>query len=142
VSYRGARAIKLKLTGEPVDADRIRAVREARADVVLRVDANQGFTRTSLEALMPVMEEAEIELIEQPFPVGQEEILDGFRSPIPIAADETVQSLIDMAPAFLLGQLCDIVELDGPLTLKLDRPVRVRHVDGLIECPQEIWGAP
>jgi L-Ala-D/L-Glu epimerase / N-acetyl-D-glutamate racemase len=191
VSYRGARAIKLKLTGEPADGDRVRAVREARADVVLRVDANQGFTRASLETLMPVMEKAQVELVEQPFPVGQEALLDGFQWPIPIAADESVQCLADMgklagrfqviniklekcggltealamvhrarslglgimvgnmlgtslamAPGFLLGQSCDIVELDGPLTLKADRPVRVRYVEGLIECPPEIWGAP
>jgi len=31
-----------------------------------------------------------VALIEQPFPIGQEALLDGFRSPIPIAADESV----------------------------------------------------
>jgi L-alanine-DL-glutamate epimerase-like enolase superfamily enzyme len=37
-SYRDARAIKLKLTGEPVDADRVRAVREVRPEVWLGID--------------------------------------------------------------------------------------------------------
>lgn len=166
--YTSARAIKLKLTGEPIDADRVRAVREARADVWLGVDANQGFTQAALERLLPVLTETEVELVEQPFPVGQEALLDGFQSPIPIAADESVQNLLDMpslvgrfdvvnikldkcgglteglamarrahelgldtmvgnmigtslamAPAFLIGQLCKVVDLDGPIFLQI-----------------------
>jgi L-Ala-D/L-Glu epimerase len=41
-SYPGARAIKLKLTGEAIDADRVRAVRAVKPDVWLGVDANQA----------------------------------------------------------------------------------------------------
>src|ERR1700722_3114926 len=78
--YASAKAIKLKLTGDPIDADRVRAVRAARTDVWLAVDANQGFTRTFLEQLMPTLVEARVKLIEQPFPIGQETLLDGFKS--------------------------------------------------------------
>jgi L-alanine-DL-glutamate epimerase-like enolase superfamily enzyme len=95
-AYKGARAIKLKLTGEPLDADRVRAVRAACPDVWLAVDANQGFTRASLEALMPALVETNVQLIEQPFPVGREHELDGLRSPIPLAADESVQEATDI----------------------------------------------
>jgi L-alanine-DL-glutamate epimerase-like enolase superfamily enzyme len=48
-SYAQIHAIKLKLTGEAVDADRVRAVRHVRPEVSLTVDANQGFSRPSLE---------------------------------------------------------------------------------------------
>src|SRR5512142_3212728 len=51
LGYVHARALKLKLTGAATDADRVRAVRAARPDVWLGVDANQGFTRATLEAL-------------------------------------------------------------------------------------------
>jgi L-alanine-DL-glutamate epimerase-like enolase superfamily enzyme len=95
-AYVDARAIKLKLTGEPSDADRVRAVRDARPDVWLGVDANQGFTRQSLERLMNVFTETQVSLIEQPFEIGKEQLLDGFHSPIPIAADESVQGLSDI----------------------------------------------
>jgi L-alanine-DL-glutamate epimerase-like enolase superfamily enzyme len=188
--YTHARAIKLKLTGEPVDAERVRAVREAREDVWLAVDANQGFTRNSLEHLMPLLTEMRVALIEQPFPIGREELLDGFQSPIPIAADETAQNISDlerlvdrfsmvnikldkcgglteglamaraaktlgldimvgnmlgtslaMAPAFLVGQLCSVVDLDGPALLGADRDVTVQYRDGLITCPESLWGA-
>jgi L-alanine-DL-glutamate epimerase-like enolase superfamily enzyme len=186
-----AKAIKLKLTGEPVDIERVRAVRAARPDVWLGVDANQGFDFASLERLMPTLTEANVSLLEQPFPVGKESMLDGFRSPIPVAADESVQCLSDlpslvgrfdvinikldkcgglteglamarsarelgldvmvgcmtgtslaMAPAFLIGQLCSVVDLDGPTFLESDRPVTVNYDQGLITCPQSLWGWP
>jgi len=189
--YKNARALKLKLTGEPSDAERVRAVREARTDVWLGVDANQGFTRASLEHLMPILIEARVSLIEQPFQIGQETLLDGFHSPIPIAADESVQSVSDiaglvgrfnvvnikldkcgglteglatvrtaralgldtmvgnmmgtslaMAPAFVLGQLCQVVDLDGPVFLKTDRAITVDYSNGTIRCPEGLWGAP
>jgi L-Ala-D/L-Glu epimerase len=189
-SYRDAKALKLKLTGEAPDVDRVRAVREARPDVWLGVDGNQGFTtRAVLEKLLPVLVEAGVALIEQPFPVGDEALLEGLQSPIPIAADESVQSLADiralvgrvqvinikldkcgglteglamakaarelglelmvgnmlgtslaMAPAYLLGQLCKVVDLDGPIFLKADRERPVRYANGHIECPEELWG--
>jgi L-alanine-DL-glutamate epimerase-like enolase superfamily enzyme len=189
-AYEGARALKLKLTGESLDADRVRAVRDARPDVWLGVDGNQGFsTATTLQKLMPVLVGAGVALIEQPFPIGQEALLDGLESPIPIAADESVQCLIDiaslagrvqvmnikldkcggltealemvraarelglelmvgnmlgtslaMAPAYVLGQLCRVVDLDGPVFLKTDREPPVRYANGLIECPEEVWG--
>jgi L-alanine-DL-glutamate epimerase-like enolase superfamily enzyme len=189
--YRDAKAIKLKLTGEPLDADRVRSVREACPDVWLGVDANQGFTRPFLENLMPVLLAADVALVEQPFPVGYESLLDGFASPIPIAADESAQSFDDlaglvgrfrtvnikldkcggltqglamareaarlgldvmvgnmlgtslaMAPSFLLGQLCSVVDLDGPIFLAEDRTPAINYRDGMIECPETLWGAP
>lgn len=190
-AYTQAKAIKLKLTGQPADADRVLAVRAARPDVWLGVDANQGFTRAFLEALLPVLVEARVQLIEQPFKVGQESLLEGLASPIPLAADESVQGLADvpglvgrfnvmnikldkcgglsealamarmarqlgldimvgnmvgtslaMAPSFLVGQLCNVVDLDGPVFLRTDRASPVRYENGMISCPEDLWGAP
>jgi L-Ala-D/L-Glu epimerase len=189
--FSDARALKLKLTGEAIDADRVRVVREERPDVWLGVDANQGFTRQGLERLLPVLVEARVELIEQPFKVGEEKALDGFDCPIPIAADESVQDRADlkgvigrfqvvnikldksggltealalaheardqglrlmvgnmvgtslaMAPSFIIGQLCDVVDLDGPLLLGQDRTPGAQYENGRIWCGPEIWGAP
>jgi len=77
-SYSSAQAIKVKLTGESTDAERVIAVRAARPDVWLGVDGNQGFTPKTLERLLPVLLEAQVRMVEQPFPVGQEVWLDGF----------------------------------------------------------------
>jgi len=188
-AFSAARAIKLKLTGESADAGRVLAVREARPDVWLGVDANQGFSRRYFDALLPVLVEARVALIEQPFPVGEESGLRKGQTAIPIAADESVQSLADiagsaerfdvinikldkcggltealamaacarrlglgvmvgnmvgtslaMAPSFILGQLCEIVDLDGPVLLRNDRPQAAAYDNGCIFCSEEVWG--
>jgi L-alanine-DL-glutamate epimerase-like enolase superfamily enzyme len=187
--YIQAKAIKLKLTGEAIDADRIRTVRAARPDVWLSVDANQGFTPESLARLMPVLMDAQVKLIEQPFKIGQDELLKEVNTSIPLASDESVQGLADlpdqvgrvdvvnikldkcgglteglamarearrlgldvmvgnmngtslaMAPSFLVGQLCQIVDLDGPIFLSNDRTPSVQYENGMITCPSSLWG--
>jgi len=184
-----ARAIKLKLIGDGEDAERVRAVRSARPDVWLAVDANQAWTPAELQALLPVLEDCGVALIEQPFPVGQEPTRLELRSPIPIAADESAQTSADlprlvgrfdavnikldkcggltealhmsavarrlglevmignmvgtslaMAPAYLVGQSCQVVDLDGPLLLAGDRAQRVSYQDGYLRCDERVWG--
>ena len=45
-----------------------------------------------------------------------------------------------MAPSFLVGQLCDIVDLDGPTFLARDRVPGVEYRGGMIHCAEEVWG--
>jgi hypothetical protein len=47
---------------------------------------------------------------------------------------------IAMAPAFLIGQLCDVVDLDGPLLLSSDRQPSVEYVHGAIWSGEDVWG--
>ena len=49
-------------------------------------------------------------------------------------------SSLSMAPAYLVGQLCDVVDLDGPTFLASDRAPGVSYREGRIHCPEEIWG--
>jgi L-Ala-D/L-Glu epimerase len=44
------------------------------------------------------------------------------------------------APAFVLGQYCDVVDLDGPVFLVRDRMPSVRYEDGMIHCGDDVWG--
>ena len=53
-----------------------------------------------------------------------------------------VGTSLAMAPAFILGQFCDIVDLDGPTFLVKDRTPGVVYADGRIDCPDHVWGAP
>ena len=46
-----------------------------------------------------------------------------------------------MAPGWVLGQHCDIVDLDGAQFLRRDVVPGVRYADGHIECGDEVWGA-
>ena len=49
---------------------------------------------------------------------------------------------LSMAPSYLVGQLCQIVDLDGPTFLKNDRSPSVEYRQGHIECPPRVWGHP
>jgi L-alanine-DL-glutamate epimerase-like enolase superfamily enzyme len=194
-AYATAQAIKLKLSGDfDLDTARVEAVRRARPDVWLGVDANQGYRIDGLDRLVALLVDHRVSLLEQPLARGAEADLEGFSSPIPIAADESALSLADvdglvgrfdvvnikldksggltealkmarrarecglkvmvgnmistslaMAPAFVVGQLCDVVDLDGPTFLTRDREPSVTYrPDGTIWCDEAVWagGAP
>jgi L-Ala-D/L-Glu epimerase / N-acetyl-D-glutamate racemase len=58
-----------------------------------------------------------------------------------IMAGCMVATSLSMAPAFLLAQNADWVDLDGPLLLAKDRPDGLRIRDGIIEGPSpKLWG--
>ncbi|NLI79913.1 MAG: dipeptide epimerase [Candidatus Riflebacteria bacterium] len=98
---RGFRILKTKVGKEPtLDLARIRAVREAVGpDVVIRLDANQGWTPREAVRIMRTLEAADlgIELVEQPVPAhdfeGLKEVRDGIDTPV--LADESVFSGLD-----------------------------------------------
>ena len=52
-----------------------------------------------------------------------------------------VGSSLAMAPAFVLGQGCDIVDLDGPTFLAEDRIPSVVYQAGTITAGPEVWGS-
>jgi L-alanine-DL-glutamate epimerase-like enolase superfamily enzyme len=89
--------IKLKL-GSDDDEARVRAVREARPDVKLRVDANAGWTVEQTIGHLKWLEKYDLELIEQP--LAREALAEmgevQKRTGIPIVADESVQTLSDI----------------------------------------------
>jgi len=45
-----------------------------------------------------------------------------------------------MAPAFLVGQGCQVVDLDGPLLLAADRAPGMVYGGGMVDCPAGVWG--
>jgi len=124
-----ATALKLKLAGDGVDDARLVAVRTARPDVWLGVDANRGFTVHSLGRLLPMFAEVGVSLIEQPLPVGCEDDMRSIDTRIPLAADESVQDIPDLAR--LVG-LFDIVNIKldkcGGLTRALAMAAEARRL--------------
>jgi L-alanine-DL-glutamate epimerase-like enolase superfamily enzyme len=52
-----------------------------------------------------------------------------------------VGSSLAMAPAFVLGQGCDIVDLDGPTFLAEDRTPSVVYSGGMVTAGPEVWGS-
>ncbi|MEU0481585.1 dipeptide epimerase [Streptosporangium sp. NPDC006013] len=51
-------------------------------------------------------------------------------------------SSLGAAPGFLLGQLGDFVDLDGPSLLAEDRSPSVVYRDGTVFADEEVWGGP
>ncbi len=80
--------LKLKLDAER-HVDLVRIVREEHPTARLIVDANQAWTRTLLEQLLPQLRDLGVELVEQPVPRGQDSVLDGLPALLPLAADES-----------------------------------------------------
>jgi L-alanine-DL-glutamate epimerase-like enolase superfamily enzyme len=53
-----------------------------------------------------------------------------------------VGTSLAMAPGFVVGQLCEIVDLDGPTFLKRDCVPGATYADGKIWCGEDVWGGP
>ncbi len=181
--------LKVKL-GRDGDADRLRAVRQAAPQSRLIVDANEGWTATTLPVLLEICAEARVELVEQPLPAGQDEILRGLARPVAICADESAHgsdnlasllgkydainikldkaggltealalaraaqanglkimvgcmlaTSLAMAPAMLVAQYADYIDLDGPLLLARDRDPGIAYDGNLMAPPPpSLWG--
>jgi L-alanine-DL-glutamate epimerase-like enolase superfamily enzyme len=180
---------KVKLDDDrPVE--RIHAIRDARPDARLVVDANEGWSFRQLRNVAPALAELGVQMIEQPLARGADKQLETYDSPLPLCGDESCQQLdeleaasqryrminikldkcgglthglqlahaardrglglmvgcmggtsLSMAPAHVLAQLCDFVDIDGPLLLKNDRPGGLRYERGVASLPQRpFWG--
>jgi L-alanine-DL-glutamate epimerase-like enolase superfamily enzyme len=183
--------LKIKLDGDrPVE--RITAIRNARRDARLVVDANQGWTFEQLKEVAPALARLDVRFIEQPLPRGGDEALSGYKAPLPLCADESCLHLgelqhavgryqminikldkcgglteglqlaraarekglglmvgcmggtsLAMAPSHVLAQLCDFVDIDGPLLLKTDRCDGLEYASGWVTPKNSRgWGMP
>lgn len=184
-----AKILKLKLGG-PNDMDRVEAVRRARPNAKLVLDGNEGLSPNEFPELAVQAAALGVILIEQPFPVGQDQALTRRPGHVAICADESVHTRNDiqglakkydainikldkagglthalimmeeakrcgmatmvgcmvagslsMAPALMLGQVADLIDLDGPLWLESDIPHKLRYTDGYVTPPsRDLWG--
>jgi L-alanine-DL-glutamate epimerase-like enolase superfamily enzyme len=181
--------LKLKLGGEG-DAECIRAVRKAVPEARLIADANEAWQPHETESLLAIAAEQGVELIEQPLPAGNDDLLQGIARPVPVCADESVHdraslnalaerydavnikldktgglseallvadraralglkimvgsmvaTSLSMAPALLVAQAADFVDLDGPLLLDRDRMPGLAYGGAMVFPPEPaLWG--
>lgn len=181
--------LKIKLDGH-LPFEKLAAIRAARPDAKLVVDANQGWSFEQLQALIPMCVPLDLEMIEQPLARGNDAMLEGFESAITLAADESclhtgeladaarrynminikldktggltealklakaakqagcelmvgnmAGTSLAMAPSFVIAQLCDFVDIDGPLLLKYDRPNGLIYNHGVVNgFEPALWG--
>jgi L-alanine-DL-glutamate epimerase-like enolase superfamily enzyme len=162
----------------------IKAVRVARPDARIILDANCSWDWSLLQQFEQTLIELDVALIEQPFAVAEDDCLLDYSGPLRIAADESVQvaqdlaalhgkydvinikldksggltealklahaaldqgfslmvgnmcgSSLAMAPGYVIAQLCEFVDLDGPLLQSGDVSPSLQYCEGFIRPP-------
>ena len=97
--------LKLKLGRAVSDIDTVAAVRKARPDARVWVDANAGWSLDDAIKLVKDLEKHRIELLEQPLDKHDFDGLGRLQAgtSIPIVADESVQKFEDIEALFKTG---------------------------------------
>jgi L-alanine-DL-glutamate epimerase-like enolase superfamily enzyme len=107
----------------------IAAIRAARPDATIVVDANQAFTFEMLRELLPELHRLRVAMLEQPLPRGADERLAELEPPLPLCADESCLDIADLAEAATRYQMINVkLDKTGGLTaaLELAREARQR----------------
>lgn len=99
--------LKIKL-GTPDDMPRLEAVRQGAPRSRIIIDANEGWTPEVYADLAPHLLRLGVELVEQPLPAGQDDMLAEIARPLPVCADE---SCFDRASLARLKGKYDAVNL-------------------------------
>jgi L-alanine-DL-glutamate epimerase-like enolase superfamily enzyme len=181
--------LKIKL-GTPDDMPRLEAVRRGAPRSRIIVDANEGWSAEVYSDLAPHLIRLGVEMVEQPLPAGDDDMLSEIERPLPVCADESchdraslpglagkydmvnikldktggltealalrdaaraegyrvmvgcmVGTSLAMAPAVLVAQGAEIVDLDGPLLLAEDRdPPLFFDEAGVHPADPALWG--
>jgi L-alanine-DL-glutamate epimerase-like enolase superfamily enzyme len=145
--HRGFRYLKVKLGNNlQEDVERVIKIREQFAEEVkIRVDANQGYTVDELQRFYHETINADLELIEQPLPVGQEEQMRSLPPEVRrlLAADESLISPSDGVRLIAEKPACGIFNIKlmkcGGLTqaLKISSLAENADIDLMWGCNDE-----
>ena len=80
--------LKIKL-GTPDDMARLEAVRRGAPKSRIIVDANEGWTADVYADLAPHLLRLGVQMVEQPLPAGEDDMLAEIERPLPVCADES-----------------------------------------------------
>ncbi len=80
--------LKIKL-GTPDDMPRLEAVRRGAPDTPIIIDANEGWTAEVYADLAPHLIGLGVQMVEQPLPASQDDMLAEIARPLPVCADES-----------------------------------------------------
>lgn len=120
--------LKVKLDGvQP--AERLEAIRRARPDARMVVDANQGWTFHQLTEFAPICASLGVQMIEQPLRRGHDAELEKYDSPVPLCADES---------CLHLGELEQAASRYAWINIKLDKTGGLTHALALAEAARSL----
>ena len=99
--------LKVKVgIGDPIE--QISAIRQGSPDAAIVIDANQAWTVEDLDRCAEGLKGLNVEMVEQPLALDDDEILRGYESLIPLCADESCDSRADLER---LAGLYDIINI-------------------------------
>jgi len=135
-AHRNTPLLKLKLAGDG-DMERVQAVREGAPKTRIVVDANEGWSIEQYVSYTPRLRSLGVEMVEQPFPSNQDEVLEDLERPVAVCADESCHDRSSL-PA-LMGRYDMVnIKLDktGGLTeaLALKREAADRGFEIMVGC--------
>lgn len=129
--------LKLKLGGDPLDLARVQAVRDEAPAPRLFIDANESWSPSHYRSIVPALSGLGVELIEQPFPSKDDDLLEELDHPVPVCADESCHETTDL-PRLMKRYEAINVKLDktGGLTeaLRLAERARQTGLKLLVGC--------
>lgn len=133
--------LDVKLIEQPLPAGRDDVLAGFTSPIPLCADESCQ-TRTSLAQLSDKYQYVNIKLdkaggLTEALALAAEAKARGFRLMVGCMAG----SSLAMAPAFVIGQLCEFVDLDGPLLSSADCPNPIRYDGGTMHPPEPaLWG--
>jgi L-alanine-DL-glutamate epimerase-like enolase superfamily enzyme len=137
---RGCKAVKLRLSGEPADIERLDAVASALPPEV-RIMADLNEKCDLLQAIWIANECSAFNLLwlEEPLSSGD---IAGYEalataSPVPLATGEHHQGLVELTP-FFQRDCCTVVQPDLAMTGGITEALRIAHIAehyGLVVAP-------
>lgn len=107
LSHARFTVLKLKLNSMLIP-ERLSAIRRARPDAQLIIDANGAWSRAVLTEHLGLLQAAGVGMVEQPLPAGRDGELEGLNYPVPLCADESCQSSADLPALKNLYQMFNI----------------------------------
>lgn len=140
---RGVRIIKIKLgKNAKEDVERVRLIREAVGkDILLRIDANQGWSYDDALFALQSMGEYDIQFCEQPMRYWDDDKLPALvkASPVKIMADESVFDHYD-AERIIKAKACDYVNIKFAKSGGIHEAIKIHDVCAAHHIPCMMGG--
>ena len=119
------KTLKIKLGGDSQDIERLKAIKVARPDAELVIDANEGWTLDELKKFLDSAQDLNVSMIEQPLPKESDGELQGYDSgSILICGDESIHDIDDIVKKS---------DLYGMVNIKLDKSGGLTHALQMID---------
>jgi L-alanine-DL-glutamate epimerase-like enolase superfamily enzyme len=134
VALRQVPLVKVKVDASNPEAQ-LRAVRAEVPSARMIVDPNESWSLEILRDMQGLLAELNVDLVEQPLPADQDEVLEGFTPLRPLCADESCHVAADIAVLRRRYQAINIkLDKTGGLTGALELLRAARAANMIVMC--------